>query len=53
MNGGQHGPAAAAVRLAVGGDDALVDAPGHDDRDVVVVGEHRCEPGLLAGAKQR
>lgn len=50
---GHHGLAATPVRLAVGGDDALVDAPGDDDGEVVVVVEHRGEPGLLSAAEQR
>ena len=50
--GGHHRLAAAAVGLAVGGDDALVDAPRHDDRHVVVVGEYAGQPGSLTGAEQ-
>ena len=42
---GHHGLAAAPVGLAVGGDDALIDAPGHQDRQVVIIGEDRAEPG--------
>lgn len=38
---GHHGLAAAAVGVVVGGDDALVDAPGHHDGEMVVVGEDR------------
>ena len=48
-----HGLAASPVGVAVGGDDALVDAPGHLDREVVVVGEHRFQPCLLAAGEQR
>jgi len=44
---------AAAVGLAVGGDDALVDAPGHQDSQVGLVGEHSGQPGLLAAGEQR
>ena len=39
-----------AVGVAVGGDDALVDAPGRFDLDVLVSGEHGLQPGdLLVG----
>ena len=31
---GHHGLSAAPVRVGMGGDDPLVDAPGHGDRDV-------------------
>ena len=40
--------AAGAVGVAVGGDHALVDAPGRLDLDVVVVGEQRVEPVAAA-----
>jgi hypothetical protein len=48
----QHGLAATPVGVAVGGDDALVDAPGHRDRQVGIVGEHRGQAGLLAACEQ-
>ena len=38
---GQHGLAAGAVGLAVRGDDVLVDAPGNQDWQVVVISEQR------------
>jgi hypothetical protein len=38
---GHHGLSAAPIRVGIGGDDPLVDAPGHGDRDVAAVGEHR------------
>jgi hypothetical protein len=47
-----HGPAATAVGVAVGGDDALIDAPGHLYRQVGIVGEYRGQPGLLAAGEQ-
>lgn len=34
-------------RVAVGGDDALVDAPGRFDLDMLLDLEHRLEVGLL------
>lgn len=50
---GHHGFAATAVGVAVGGDDALVDTPGHLHWEVSVVGEHRAQAGLLAAGEQR
>ncbi len=37
---GQHGLCATSIQVGIGGDDPLVDAPGHGDRDVAAVGEH-------------
>ena len=50
---GHHGLAAAPVGLAVGGNDALIDAPGHQDRQVVIIGEDRARARLLPTARQR
>ena len=44
--------AAGPVGFAVGGDHALVDAPGRFDLDVLVVGEQRLEPLLLLVGEQ-
>jgi hypothetical protein len=41
---GHHGLSMAPIRVGIGGDDPLVDAPGHGDRDVAVVGEHAGQP---------
>ena len=42
------------VGFAVGGDDALVDAPGRFDLDVLLDGEYRVEAGgLLLGEEAR
>jgi site-specific DNA recombinase len=41
---GHHGLSTAPIRVGIGGDDPLVDAPGHGDRDVAVVGEHAGQP---------
>ena len=43
-DGAHQGPPAAPVFVAVGGDDALVDAPGRFDLGMVVGGEQRFEP---------
>jgi hypothetical protein len=48
----ESGLAGYAVGVSVGGDDALVDAPGGFDLDVRVVGEDGGEPLLLAVGKQ-
>src|SRR6476659_10004241 len=40
------------VGLAVSGNDALIDAPGHQDRQVVIIGEDRAQARLLATAQQ-
>ena len=44
---------AAAVGLAVGGDEALVEAPADFDGDVILVGENGFQAGFLASAEQR
>ena len=50
----QGGLAAAAVGVAVGGDESLVDAPGGQDLDVVVGGEQCLEAlPLLVGEQVR
>jgi DNA invertase Pin-like site-specific DNA recombinase len=41
---GHHGLSTAPIRVGIGGDDPPVDAPGHGDRDVAVVGEHAGQP---------
>jgi hypothetical protein len=50
---GEQCLAFAGIGVGVGGDDLLVDQPGHLDWGVGVVGEHRLEAGLLAGGEQR
>ena len=48
-----HGFGAAAVGLTVGGDEALVDTPGDQHWQMVVIGENSIQSGLLASVKQR
>ena len=48
----QRGLAGGSVGVAVGGDDALVDAPGGLDLDVVLVGEDGGEPVVLSVGEQ-
>ena len=49
---GQAIPAVAGVGVGVGGDDLLVDVPGHLDREMGVVGEHRLKSSPLPGGEQ-
>lgn len=44
--------ASSAVRIAVGGDDALLDAPGRFDFGIVVRGEQGLQPILLLVGEQ-
>ena len=46
-DGSHHGLAMVAVGMTVGGDDALIDTPGHHDREMVLIGEHRFQPCSL------
>jgi hypothetical protein len=46
---GHHGLSAAPIRVGMGGDDSLVDAPGHGDRDVAG-SANTGQPGSSAGA---
>lgn len=41
------------VGITVGGDDALIDAPGRLDLDMLVDGEHRLDPRALPVSRQR
>ena len=49
---GHHRSAGGPVGVAVGGDHALVDAPGHLDLDVVLDREQRMDPLLLLVGEQ-
>jgi hypothetical protein len=48
---GEHALALARVGVGVGVDDLLVDQPGHLDREVGIIGEHRRKAGPLAGGE--
>jgi hypothetical protein len=50
---GHHGLGAAAIGLAVGGDEALVDTPRDQHGQMVVISENGFQPGLLTSAQQR